>query len=140
MVFAANFRNIPLTIARQYQLTEFGYAVEEERVIATSNNRVSVYGTTYVVGDYIVLGVCPDYSWPVFGRILEISVANSNCAFKCKAVISSFSAHYHAYEVQHETQDIVNIDQSRLPYKLPVTMVTTVNGLIFLCIRHLVME
>ena len=42
---------------------------------------------------------------------MEMSVAGSNSAFKCKAVVLSFNAHYHAYEVQHETESIVNVDQ-----------------------------
>ena len=36
-------------------------------------------------------------------------MAGSNSAFKCKAVVLSFNAHYHAYEVQHETESIVNV-------------------------------
>ena len=108
--------------------------------ITSALNRATVYGTEYNTGDYVVVGVCSTFSWPIFGQIESIESSENHCRFTCRVVESVFNAHYHAYEVQFLTERTALIDHNALLYSLPATMVVSRNGLVFLCIRHLVLE
>jgi hypothetical protein len=134
-----NFKNLPLTVAKRYQIKEYADTQETVMNIVKNKHGVEIGGTDYRVGDYLVVEVNDTLTQPVFGKIKSMLPDGSTYQFTCAVVETFFCSHYHAYQVTHETEEIITVKQNILPYLSPASLVHTDNGLIFLCIRHVVL-
>lgn len=137
---SGNFRNLPVTVAKRYQLKEYSDSKDEAHKITPTSKGVSVLGTEYQMGDYIVVGVCDNFGFPVFGKVQSMNVQGESLVFKCAVTDTRFNPHYHAHEVIHQTDKTVLITSCQLLYHLPASFLTTDSGLHFLCIRHHVIK
>lgn len=137
---SGNFRNLPVTVAKRYQLKEYADSTNITSKITTTSKGVSVLGTEYQVGDYIVVGLCDNFGFPVFGKVQSMEVLGESLVFKCALADTWFNPHYHAHELVHQTEKTVLITSCQLLYHLPASFLTTDSGLHFLCIRHNVIK
>ena len=121
-------------MAKRYQVKE--YADSQEFQVGSSSS--SHIGTEYRVGYYVVVSVSQTLGQPLFGRIKEIRGKNEATVFAYVSVDTVFNSHYHAYQVMYETENDDVVAQHLLPYILPASLIHTENGLLFLCLRHMV--
>lgn len=133
-----------MTIARKYQQKQFAD-------ISSAPNKqpgpkqikqgkgVVVKGTKYFVEDVLVVGVSETYGQPEFGKITNINPVNADCSFRYRKFQVAFHHHFHAYEIDHLTDESANVKQSSLKYILPASQIGSISTGDFLCIRHAVM-
>lgn len=131
-----SFRNLPVTIARKYQQKQYADTLNggNEELRLTSKG-VIVRGTTYLIGDTLVVDICKNFGLPVFGKVDKLKIVSNDVIFECRILETIFNAHYHAHETMYMTNDRCFIKQSNLPYYLPASVVKSSFSGDFICIR-----
>lgn len=129
--FLGNFMNMPLTVAKRYQIKERADELDLEN--CDVNPKLGL-------GDVVVIGVCPVYGHPVFGKIVSFNEIANRSAVTCQIFQAYFNSHYHAYEANCLTDVRKLVLISRLPYYLPATVVITEQGKFFFCVRHNIID
>ena len=123
LVFTGNFQNLPLTVARRYQQKSFGSSVVESD---SENGTIQ-----FKPGEILVTSVNPISGFSDFGKIISVN----RYVLQCQLFKSHFNAHYHAYEVEILSTEIVVVSSSLLPYYLLVTCSERL-GKLYLCLRY----
>ena len=97
---------------------------------------MTINGTKYVLGDTVVVGMCPDFGQPLFGKVVSFITGVENVKFTCQVYQCDFNSHYHANEVDYITDNTCKVSHSDLLYELPVSMVKSQFSGDFICLRY----